>query len=92
MNTSIKTDTKPNQGAGYLIGGAATIVMAIIVFAISEHITIAISASVPVGVTVGILLEQKLQGKKEQSRKMRYYLTGLIISGTALFIFILFFK
>ncbi|MEJ2006245.1 MAG: hypothetical protein P8X57_15070 [Cyclobacteriaceae bacterium] len=64
MKTSTNNQNTMIKGAGYLIGSGIVIMTAIIEFIISENIVISIS-SIPIGITMGIILEQRFQGKEK---------------------------
>ncbi|MCF8358455.1 MAG: hypothetical protein K9H26_06825 [Prolixibacteraceae bacterium] len=67
------------NGAGYLIGFAISVVSAIILFSISKNVVIAISSSVPIGTTMGIILEKRFQGEQKRiSPRRSKILIGLL--------------
>ena len=49
------------QDAGYLLGGAIALLVGIAIWLITKNITLAISATVPVSVTLGMLFEQRFK-------------------------------
>jgi hypothetical protein len=78
-------------GAGYLLGGAVTMLIGILLFAWKEDITVAISAAVPIGVTMGIILEQRLQqGAAPVSEKGRRIILALLVLGVLAFLAVIF--
>ena len=74
------------KGAGWLLGLAAAISGAIIVFTLSSNFAAAISAALPIGVAMGISLEQKFQGKDEyiNPKRIKIMLTFLTLGFIAL--------
>jgi hypothetical protein len=91
MKTLEKNNFKIYRGAGFLLGFATTIVSAITVFALSNNIAVSISASIPIGFTLGLILEQRFQkGKELISPNMKKILIALLAVGVLLFIAIFF--
>lgn len=79
------------QGAGYLLGFGLTMVIATVIFIWSENVTVSISAAVPIGTTMGILLEQKFQnGNAQIGEKGVRILISLLAVGIMLFIALFF--
>ncbi|MCB0636284.1 MAG: hypothetical protein KDC54_06685 [Lewinella sp.] len=73
-------------GAGYLLGGALTILFGIGFFIWSKDVTLALIAAVPIGLTMGIALEQRFrQGEAMVSEKGRIALWGLLLLGVIVF-------
>ncbi|NVJ87175.1 MAG: hypothetical protein HWE15_12765 [Algoriphagus sp.] len=88
------TDNHPAllfKGAGYLIGSLITFVLGISLFILTENFVIALSSSLPIGTTLGILIEQRFQSGQDQldSRKTKLF-TGLLLLGIIVFFAILF--
>lgn len=82
-------NNNPNffKGAGFLFGFVIAIVAAILVFIISENVAIAITTTLPIGITVGIGLEQRFQGEEKIiSPKTTKIMLGLLSVGVLLFI------
>ncbi|HMQ59420.1 MAG TPA: hypothetical protein PKE06_02075 [Flavilitoribacter sp.] len=74
-------------GAGYILGGMIMILTGIAVYWGTEEIDLAISASVPIGITMGILFEQRYrQSAVPMSAGAKKVLWGLLIAGLAAFI------
>lgn len=72
-------------GAGYLLGSVITMVIAISLFVWLENITISISAGVPIGTAMGILLEQRFRGEdRSYAEHGRPVLLGLLTLGVLL--------
>ncbi|MCB0840496.1 MAG: hypothetical protein KDD99_27710, partial [Bacteroidetes bacterium] len=70
---------------------AITFVAGILVFLISNDFAIAISASLPIGVAVGIALEEKMQrGKDPINPKSINWMIGLLVLGIIVFIALFF--
>ena len=66
MKTSENNSLKIFVGAGHLLGFAIVVITSITVFILSNNFVIALSSSLPIGITMGIALEQKFQkGKTE---------------------------
>ena len=86
MKSSSQNQSKIFKGAGWLLGVALAIVGAIVVFALSNNFTAAISAALPIGVFSGISLEKKFQREIEQVENKK---TNMMIS-SLLFGFIIF--
>lgn len=75
------------QGAGYLLGFLIAVILGFIIFLISGHFGIAIPATVPIGVTLGIAFKQRFQGKVETYNPQKIkILIGLFTVGVLLFI------
>ncbi|NVK50814.1 MAG: hypothetical protein HWE09_13675 [Cyclobacteriaceae bacterium] len=91
MKTTENNQTLFFQGAGYLIGALITMVVGISLFVLTENFVIALSSSLPIGTTFGILIEQKFQRGEDQldSRKTKLF-TGLLLLGIIVFFAILF--
>lgn len=89
-------DLKDNRekklaGRGYLTGAVITFSTAIALFIFTQNVVIAISSSVPLGMTIGILLEQKNQKDGGiTSKKTKSMLAGLVILGILVFISVFF--
>ncbi|TNE62188.1 MAG: hypothetical protein EP344_05240 [Bacteroidetes bacterium] len=78
------------KDAGYLLGGVLALLLGIAVWLISGNVTLAISATVPVSVTLGILFEQRLQHKAvPPAPGVRKAIWGLLALGVAVFIVLL---
>ena len=91
MKSSEHNHFKTFKGAGYLLGSAITFVAGILVFLISNDFAIAISASLPIGITVGVALEEKIQkGKEPISPKAINWMIGLLVLGIIVFIALFF--
>ena len=90
MKTLENDSFKIFKGAGFLIGFAMAIVQSIVVFVISNNFTAAISAALPIGIVMGLGLEQRFQRKGEISNPIRTK-TMLISLITGLFIFFILF-
>jgi len=58
-------ELKTFKGAGWILSLAVAIVSAIVVFTLSNNFAAAISAAIPIGVAIGIGLEQRFQRKNE---------------------------
>lgn len=70
------------NGTGYLIGFITTILIVIGIFILFENIVVAISSSIPIGTTLGIILEQKFQrGQKSISPQLKIFMFSLLIFG-----------
>lgn len=79
------------KGAGYLLGFAITVVIAVLIFLFTENVAVVIPAAVPIGTTMGILLEQKLQkGDLSVGEKGKKVLFGLLIMGIIVFLVLVF--
>jgi hypothetical protein len=61
MNTSENDSFKIFKGAGFLLGFALAVVGAIVVFVLSNSFAAAISAAFPIGIAMGLGLEQSFQ-------------------------------
>ena len=87
MENSENKNLKLFKGAGWLIGSAIFIVSAIVIFTLSHSFIVALSASVPLFITLGISLEQKFQERNELiSPEKTKLLIGLITFGFIFFI------
>lgn len=92
MKNSENQNPKVFKGLGFLLGFAIAIVTAIAVFVLSNNFGVSISASVPIGVTLGIALEQKFQSNKViVNPKATKVLIGLLSLGVMVFIALFFF-
>jgi len=92
MKNSENGNPKVFKGLGFLLGFAIAIVATIAVFVLSNNFGISISASVPIGITLGISLEQKFQGSKDiVNPKATKMLIGLLSLGVLAFIALFFF-
>lgn len=91
MKTSENKKAMVFKGAGYLIGSAITLLLGIGLFVLYENIVISISSSIPIGITVGIVLEEKFQDAwKAADAKPKRILFGLVLLGIIAFITVLF--
>ncbi|TFV95560.1 hypothetical protein E4S40_04905 [Algoriphagus kandeliae] len=91
MKTTENHQTQLFKGAGYLIGALITFVLGISLFIFTENFVIAISSSLPIGTTFGILIEQKFQKEENHLSLQRTKLfTGLLLLGIIVFFAILF--
>jgi len=92
MKNSAKNKLHIQPGAGHIAGSVVTIVSAIVVFILSENVVVALSASIPMGFTVGILVEQRLQPDEGQpKRDLTKAINVLFIIGLLLLVIILIF-
>lgn len=90
MKTSGKENIVIFSGAGYLAGSVITILTAIVVFVVSENIVVSISSSIPLGMTIGMLLEQKFQRQKRlKDPRVKAWMLGLLLAGIIAFISVL---
>jgi hypothetical protein len=75
------------KGAGWLIGIAISMISAIVVLILFDSFTIAISSTIPMGVIIGMSLDQKFQDKSEiinpRKNKVTIY---LLLSGIIIFL------
>lgn len=87
MKNTENNHQKVFKGAGYVISLAITMVAAIIAFIISDNFVVSVLTSVPIGITLGLSLEQKFQGEqKKLNPKMIKGLIGLLFMGMITFI------
>ena len=87
MKTSENNNFKILKGAGFLIGFISTLVVAIAIFILSNNFVVSISASVPIGITLGISLEQKFQeGISINRTKKSQVMMGLLSVGIIVFL------
>lgn len=92
MKNSAKKGLHFQPGAGHLIGSVFTIVSAILIFLLSENIVVALSASIPIGFTIGLLAEQRLQPDDGQpKRDLKRAVNVLLVVGLLLLVIILIF-
>ncbi|MCS5491124.1 hypothetical protein [Algoriphagus limi] len=91
MKTTENHQTLLFKGAGYLIGALITFVLGISLFFMTENFVIALSSSLPIGTTFGILIEQKFQKEEEpmNSRATKLF-ARLLLLGIIVFFAILF--
>ncbi|RFF31042.1 hypothetical protein [Wenzhouxiangella sediminis] len=74
----------PSREMGYLIGAIIGFVFAIAIFALTEQVVVAIAASVPIGLTLGIALaEQPIQ--ERPGRRKRLFLSIAVLIGIVAF-------
>lgn len=86
MKTSASNRKITFNGAGYLIGSVMIILIAILEFFLTENFVISLS-SIPIGVTMGIILEQLFQGKTSPvSSKLTAWLFIILFLGMLAFI------
>jgi hypothetical protein len=79
------------EGAGYLTGAVVTILTGMALFIFTENVVIAISSAVPIGFTIGLLLEQKNRdGQEIAIKRSKPIMTGLVILGIIAFISVIF--
>ena len=80
------------KGAGWLLGITISMISAIVVIILFGSYTIAISATTPMGVVIGMSLEQKFQGKSELVNSGKNKVTiGLLLFGFIVFaVFVVF--
>ena len=87
MKESKNNNPKFFKGAGFLFGCAISIVAAIIAFVLSNNIALSITTTLPMGITVGIGLEQRFQREEKIiSPKTTKIMLGLLSVGVLLFI------
>lgn len=73
-------------GAGYLTGFIIILSTAIPAFLLTENFVVSV-LSIPVGVTLGIILEQQFQGRRSVvTRRMKSTMIALLIIGIIAFI------
>lgn len=86
MKTSENNSFKIFKGAGLLLGFALAVVGAIVVFVLSNSFAAAISAALPIGIAMGLGLEQSFQrsGKNINPIKTKTMLVSLL---AGLFVF-----
>lgn len=86
MKTSEINNFRINRGTGYLLGFAMAIVEAIVVYELSNSLAAAFSAALPIGILMGISLEQRFQGTTESISpvKIKTMLFSLLVG---LFVF-----
>lgn len=86
MKAPTNENFKIPKGTGLLLAIALTSVMALTVFALSNNFVVTVAASTPVGVTLGIELEQRFRGgKRNLSSRTAKVLLGLLLLGIILF-------
>lgn len=74
----------PGQDVGYLIGAVVGLLFAIGIYALTEEIVIAIAASVPIGLTLGMALAEQSSHKHPSRRKKTFLVTILLLGIVAL--------
>lgn len=91
MKTTENNQTLFFQGAGYLIGALITMIIGISLFVLTENFVIALSSSLPIGTTFGILIEQRFQKVEDpiDSRRIKG-LIAILLLGILTFFSILF--
>lgn len=91
MKTTENKSSRLLPGMGYLLGSLLTLVLAISLFVLTENFVIAISSSLPLGTTIGIILEKRFQeGDNLPNANTTKIFTFLILLGIMLFFVILF--
>ncbi|MCP4977570.1 MAG: hypothetical protein GY931_15565 [Maribacter sp.] len=92
MKNSLNKDLKIFKGAGWLFAFALAIVGAIVVFTLSNNFAAAISGAIPIGVAMGMGLEQKFQQKTEPVNPQKTKrMVGLLSLGILIFVAFYFF-
>ena len=78
------------KGTGFILGYAIAIVAAIAIFILSENFIVSLSASVPIGTSLGVVFEQRFRGEERIiSPGFARTLVGLLSIGIILFLAIL---
>jgi len=83
-----QSDSFPTTGL--FLGFTIAAIFAVITFAISKNFVITISVAVPIGITLGIGIEEKLRGRKKTDSRPGF-LIGLLSLGVAIFVALMFF-
>lgn len=66
MKSTDKKKTQSFKGAGYLVGSAIGIAAAVVVYVITGNIGITIPVATAMGLPMGIVFENKFQGKDSE--------------------------
>ena len=93
MKTSENNNFKIFKGAGYLLGLAMAIVEAIVVFVLSNSFAAAVLASLPIGIAMGLILEQRFQKtvkniSTDKTKAMHVFLSVGLLIFFALYVFV----
>ena len=92
MKRSVHHNYEAFKGLGYLIGYSIALIFALISYFLSKTFVIAIAVYVPIGTTLGILFEQKLnKHNAEINPRSTKAFIALLLLGIVVFISLFFF-